>query len=191
MKSNLLSCAILLFPVLFSSCNSSKSTDSGDDTVPDLTNIDEYKGIANGTVTIGGKSFPIEFTADAYAKYVTLTGFTDLARQDTGWQVIVHGKTSTTSAQDIMVGYLLRPTLFYRPIPDSVQCVYSPRAGTITIESFVAKKSGEKNYFITSGKASFTSTRSNVGTYSPIACPDISVEVAFSNIYVFDSGLNL
>lgn len=81
--------------------------------------------------------------------------------------------------------------LAYRPRLDSVLCVYSGKAGTVTIESFVAKKSGTVNYFTTSGKASFTATRSNVGTYSPIDCPEIAVEVTFSKINVYDRGLNL
>lgn len=188
MRFHILTSAIVILPVLLSSCNSSKSTES--ETAPDLTGLDDFKGIANGKVTIGGKVFPIEFTASAYSKQVSLTGFTDLADQEKGWYLFIAAKTTTTSPQDIDEGWN-QAVLSYSLSWASTQCVYSGKVGTVTIESFIAKKNGTKNYFITSGKASFNATRSNTGNYSPVDCPNMPVEATFSNIGVYDSGLNL
>jgi hypothetical protein len=185
-------CAFALLPVLLSSCNSSSPTegDPGGDGAPDLAQIDDFKGIANGTVTLAGKSFPIEFIASAYSKQVSLTGFTDLANQDTGWKVFISAGTATTSAQDIAAGRN-QTVLGYQVSWDSTQCGYKTKTGTVTIESFIAKKSGDKNYFTTSGKANFTAVKSNLGNYSAETCPEIAVTVTFSKILVYDAGLNL
>jgi hypothetical protein len=185
-------CATVLLPVLLSSCNSSSATDANTDGdgAPDLSRLDDFKGVANGTVKIGTKSFPIEFIASAYSKRVTLTGFTDLGKQDTGWKVFLSAKTSTTSPQDIKDG-LNQAVVDYNISWDSTQCGYSGKTGTVTVESFVAKKSGTTNYFTTSGKASFTASKSNLGNYSAVTCPDIAVEVTFAKINVYDAGLNL
>jgi predicted small secreted protein len=74
MKFPILTSALVLLPLLLPSCNSSNATgeDGSGNGAPDLSNIGDYKGIANGTVTIGGKSFPIEFTASAYSKPVSI-----------------------------------------------------------------------------------------------------------------------
>ena len=181
---------LVLLPFLLSACDSSKST--GSDGAPDfdISGIDDFKGIANGTVTIGGKTHPIEFIADAYSKQMSLTGFTDLAHQDSGWKVFIAAKTSSTAPQDIEAGWN-QAVLGYYAHWDSLLCGYKEKAGTVTIESFVAKKSGTTNYFITAGKASFTATRSSLSPGSSATCPEITIEVAFSKILVHDSGLNL
>lgn len=188
MRFHILTSVFAMLTVLLSSCNSSNSTES--DAGPDLMNIGDYTGIANGKATIGGKVFPIEFTASAYSKQVSLQGFTDLADQEKGWSVFISASTKTTSPQGIEEGRN-QTVVGYHLSWDSTQCGYRAKVGTVTIESFVPKKNGTKNYFITSGKASFTATRSHMGYYSEIDCPDISVEVTFSKIGVYDSGLNL
>lgn len=181
---------LVLLPLMLSSCDSSKSTESDGAPDFDISSIGDYKGIANGTVTIGGKAHPIEFTADAYSKQMSLTGFTDLAHQDSGWKVFIAAKASTTAPQDIGAGWN-QVVLGHYAHWDSLLCGYGEKAGTVTIESFVAKKSGTTNYFITSGKASFTATRSSLSPGSAATCPEITVEVTFSQILVHDSGLNL
>jgi hypothetical protein len=184
--------AIALFSILLYSCNSSSPTDenAGGDGAPDLTGLDDFKGIANGTVKIGEKTFPIEFISSAYSKRFSLTGFTDLAKQDTGWKVFLAASAATTSPQDIKDG-LNQAVLGYQVSWDSTQCGYKEKSGTLTVESFVAKKSGTKNYFTTSGKANFTATKSTIINYSAVTCPDINVEVTFTKVNVYDAGLNL
>jgi hypothetical protein len=48
-----------------------------------------------------------------------------------------------------------------------------------------------KNYFTTSGNASFTAVKSTLFNYSEVTCPEIPVTVTFSKILVYDRGLNL
>lgn len=187
MRHKILLCTIAMLPVLLTSCNSSKSTDGGVDSHSeiDVSKIGEPKGIANGKITIGGKTYPIEFTADAYpSKDLSLDGSTDLVYQYTGWSINMTFIMSATFPQVVDAGR--NQTQFsYHAKRDTTTCGYNAKTGTITIESFSAKKSGTDNYFTTSGKAGFTATAYG---HSPTICPAISVELTFSNAEVFDHG---
>jgi hypothetical protein len=191
MKFNILPCALAILTALLSACNSSDSKDSNPTSPggPDFTDFDDdFNGIANGSITVDGKVIPIEFTASAYAKGVSLTGFTDLAHQDTGWKVFFAALTTPRTAQDIDEGRN-QASIAYIPKLDSVKCQYNSRDGTITVESFVAKKSGDRTFFRTSGKVNCILRKSNLFN-TPTPCPDLPLQAVFTNVDVYDAGLN-
>jgi hypothetical protein len=186
MTFKLLKTALVSAPFLIAACNSS-STDGGEDGAPNLVFDDAYDGVPNGTFVLGGKSFPMEYGANAYAKRLFIGGYTDLAHRDTGWQISMSASAATNADQGIEDG-ANHVDLWYRPLPDSTQCIYRSKVGTVTIQSFVSKLDGTRRFFRSTGKASFTAAQGTAIAGSQ--CPDITVELNFKQVDATDGGSN-